>query len=203
MGEGVDTTQSPVTRRINIRNPVSKMALSSSQRGATTSEEEDANDFCFMTTQERNQLESKFAIYDTVGDGKININVLGETLRACGRNPTESEVRNITKELDSPFTNRVSFEEFIPIYQSLENREKMSKRWNKDQCAADCASALRTFDQDLSGKISTMELYEALTTKGEVISQEDANLLISEFVDQEGEVDIEEFVKGVIFHKPE
>ena len=160
-----------------------------------TSEEEDANDFCSLTSKELGNLENIFSIYDTVGDGKITLETVGEALRACNLNPTEAEVRNITKELDA---NRVSFEEFVPIYQSLQNREMMSKRWNREKCKYDFTSALRVFDQDLNGKISTAELKHAMTSLGEGISIEDVNMLIMDFVDQNGKIDIEDFVKAVM-----
>ena len=161
----------------------------------STSEEEDANDFCSLTSKELSNLENIFLIYDTVGDGKIALGDVGEALRACELNPTEGEVRNITKELE---LNRMSFEEFVPIYQSLQNREMMSKRWNREKSTYDFTSALRVFDQDLNGKISTAELQHVLSALGEGIPQEDVDVLISEFIDQNGTVDIDDFVKAVM-----
>ena len=170
---------------------MTSLSASETQIAPTTSEEEDANDFCSLMPQDRIQKEYTFSIYDTVGDGKIDINDLGETLRACALNPSEDEIRSITKELDTPFKGRLSFEEFLPIYQSLERK----KRTN---CSSDFASALRIFDQDLSGKISTVELQHVLTSLGEGLSQEDANTLIAELVDRNGKVDIDDFVKSVM-----
>ena len=75
-----------------------------------------------MTQRERDILEESFGLYDTVGDAKIEINYLGEALRGLGLNPTEMDVQKIVKELDSAGSRRISFEEFLPIYQSLASR---------------------------------------------------------------------------------
>ena len=56
----------------------------------------------------------------------MDIQLLGETLRGLGLNPTEGEVHKIVKELDSAGALRISFEEFLPIYQSFSARTSRS-----------------------------------------------------------------------------
>lgn len=36
-----------------------------------------------------------FGIFDTRGDGKVQVNMIGEMLRACGQNPTEAEWKKL------------------------------------------------------------------------------------------------------------
>ena len=55
---------------------------------------------------ERDWLEESFVIYDTLGDHKIDIILLGDVLRGLGLNPTEGEVQKIIKELESSGSNR-------------------------------------------------------------------------------------------------
>ena len=75
-----------------------------------------------ITERERELLEESFSLYDTIGDSKVDIGLLGETLRVLGLNPTEGEVNKIVKELDSAGARRISFEEFFPIYQLFNTR---------------------------------------------------------------------------------
>ena len=69
----------------------------------------------FSVKNDRDFLEESFTLYDTLGDHKIDINLLGEVLRGLGLNPTNGDVDSIVKELGS--STRMSFEEFLPIYE--------------------------------------------------------------------------------------
>ena len=57
-----------------------------------------------------------FSLFDDRGDDKIPKHLFGEVVRALGLNPTEGQIKATVKNLK---TDRISFEEFLPLYDSL------------------------------------------------------------------------------------
>lgn len=147
-----------------------------------------------MTQRDRDLLEESFSLYDTVGDSKIDIGILGEALRGLGLNPTEGDVQKIVKELDSTGSRRVSFEEFLPMYLSLSS--KGSDRHKKN--VTDFIECFRVFDKEQNGTVSAGELQHVMTTLGEPLTPAQVDLLTSGIEDKNGMVNIEEFVAIVM-----
>lgn len=145
-----------------------------------------------MTQRERDLLEESFCLYDTVGDGKIEISFLGEALRGLGLNPTEGDVQKIVKELDSTGSMRVSFEEFLPIYQSI------GARGNNKKNKTDFVECFRVFDKEQNGTISAGELQHVMTTLGEAMTPAQIDLITQGLEDKNGLVNIEDFVNSVM-----
>merc|ERR1712062_181003 len=65
-----------------------------------------------------------FQLFDTKGDGLIQVSQVGEVLRALGTNPTEGEVKKL---ITSTCTEkgpdaRVTFETFLPMLQDVSSK---------------------------------------------------------------------------------
>ena len=148
-----------------------------------------------MTQREREILEESFGLYDTIGDGKIDINLLGDALRGLGLNPTEGEVFKIKKEIDPTGSRRISFEEFLPIYQSVNQKEGKKKANANSEDFIEC---FRVFDKDGTGLITAGELHHVLTTLGERLSPDQIDLLTQGLENKHGQVNIEDFVRAVV-----
>lgn len=147
-----------------------------------------------MNQRDREVLEESFSLYDTIGDHKIDITILGEVLRGLGLNPTEGDVQKIIRELDSSGSKRITYEEFLPIYESISTRgEGRSKK-----SAIDFLECFRVFDREQNGTISKGELQHVMTTLGEGLSSEEINALTQGLEDKSGMVNIEDFVKQVM-----
>lgn len=73
-------------------------------------------------------IEEAFLLYDKRGDNKIECSQVGEVLRALGINPTEYEIKKLINGIDPTGEGRVSFSEFLPMYQSLRDRHKKDRR---------------------------------------------------------------------------
>ncbi len=147
-----------------------------------------------ITQRERAVLEESFLLYDTVGDGKIDINLLGDALRGLGLNPTVGDVDKIRKEIDpTQGAKRVSFDEFLPIYQSVLQKDKKTKMTNED-----FVECFRVFDKDGTGLITAGELHHVLTTLGERLAPADIDLLTQGLENKQGQVHIEDFVRAVM-----
>jgi len=51
-----------------------------------------------------------FALFDKRGNGRVQLDSLGDLLRACGQNPTLSEIRDLEKNVGS------DCEDFPPLH---------------------------------------------------------------------------------------
>jgi Ca2+-binding EF-hand superfamily protein len=61
-----------------------------------------------------------FSLFDDRGDDKIPKHLFGEVVRAVGLNPTELQIKGTIQNLK---TDRISFEEFLPLYDSLAKKK--------------------------------------------------------------------------------
>jgi len=144
-----------------------------------------------LTDRQLEDITDGFGLYDTIGDGKVDSCRLGEVLRAVGQNPTNVEVAKIIKQLDPKGNRRVSFDEFLPVYQSLRAK-------NRSFGAEDFVDSLKVFDSDGSGAISAGELRHLLTSIGEKLSDEEVDSLFQSIEYVQGQVNYEDFVKTVL-----
>ena len=148
-----------------------------------------------ITQRERLILGESFSLYDTIGDGKIEIGLLGEALRGLGLNPTESDVQKIARELESSGAKRISFEEFFPIYQSLAARaEKDTSKKNK----SDFRECFRLFDREQNGTIAAGELHHVMTSLGETLTTAQMDLITQGLEDKNGMINIDDLVATVM-----
>ncbi|KAI9575993.1 hypothetical protein GQX74_000355 [Glossina fuscipes] len=130
--------------------------------------------YTFTTLED---FQEAFNLFDNRGDGKIQLSLVGECLRALGQNPTESDVKKCAHQFKSD--ERISFEVFLPIYQAI------SKARSADT-ADDFIEGLRHFDKDASGFISSAELRHLLTTLGEKLTDEEVEQLLANQEDSQG-----------------
>ena len=135
-----------------------------------------------------------FSLFDKMGDGKIECSEIGDLLRALGLNPTESTVKKIVAEIDSTGQKRISLEEFFPLFhmQAKQNPTGAGNRIESFQ------EAFRIFDRDSNGKVSVAEIRHLLTSLGETLKSSDVDHLVAGLEDENGMLNYEEFVKGVM-----
>lgn len=148
-----------------------------------------------MNQRDREMLEESFSLYDTIGDHKIDITILGEVLRGLGLNPTEGDVQKIIRELDSSGSKRITYEEFLPIFESLSSRGEGRGRKKTTDDFLEC---FRVFDREQNGTISVGELQHVMTTLGEGLTSDEVNAITAGMEDKAGMVNIEDFVKTVM-----
>jgi Ca2+-binding EF-hand superfamily protein len=51
------------------------------------------------TAQTSTNYKEAFSLYDKRGNGRVNLDSLGDLLRACGQNPTLAEIRDLEKQV--------------------------------------------------------------------------------------------------------
>lgn len=142
-----------------------------------------------MNDNQLQDCQETFSIFDSKGDGCINVNQVGDVLRAMGQNPTEAQIARCVETLDPK--GRIGWEVFLPILQSV-------IKANKNYTFDDIAEGLRHFDNDSSGYINAAELRHLLTALGEKLTEDEVEQLLEGVADEEGKVNYEMFIKQIM-----
>lgn len=132
-----------------------------------------------------------FSLFDDRGDDKIPKQLFGEVVRALGLNPTEAQIKGTIQNLK---TDRISFEEFIPLYDSL--AKKKDNSMNEEELI----EGLKVFDKEQNGTISSAELRHLLTNLGERLSDEEVEQLLAGFEDKNGLINYEDWIRKLLRH---
>ncbi|XP_063726940.1 myosin-2 essential light chain-like [Symsagittifera roscoffensis] len=130
-----------------------------------------------------------FLVFDKVGDSRIDKRQVGDLVRALGLNPTNKDIDRVTR---SAAAERMTFDEFVPVYQSLEKAEG-----EREFDVASFYEGFKVFDTDNKGSLKEAELKDILTRLGERLSEGEAQAILSAVVDSDGRVAVDKLVKYV------
>ena len=61
-----------------------------------------------------------FKVFDESGDGAIDTKELANVLRSFGQNPTDKEIEELLKDVDSDGSNVLEFDEFVRLMQKTD-----------------------------------------------------------------------------------
>lgn len=126
-------------------------------------------------------------------DGLVDAAKIGDFLRCCGMNPTNSEVQKGggTAKLGE---KQYKFEEILPIYESISKESETGT-------FADFMEAFKTFDREGQGFISAAEMRHVLVSLGERLTDQEVDDIISytdTHEDLDGNIKFEDFIKKVM-----
>merc|ERR1712117_791009 len=121
-----------------------------------------------FTEDQIEDFKEVFQLFDTKGDGLIQVTQVGDVLRALGTNPTEGEVKKL-------------------IQSSCKNDKDAPSKPIRDT-VDDFVEGLKHFDKEGNGLISAVELRHLLTGLGEKMSEEEVELLIHGKEDSQGNI---------------
>ncbi|KAG2442655.1 hypothetical protein HXX76_002739 [Chlamydomonas incerta] len=141
-----------------------------------------------MTEERLAELKEAFKLFDKDGNGHITDKELGIVMRSLGQLPTEAELKQMVKEVDTNGSGTVEFPEFV----------KLMKRRPEEPADQEEAlrEAFRMFDRDGNGFINTQELKHVMCNLGEALTEQEAEDMIKEAdVDADQMVNYEEFVR--------
>lgn len=68
-----------------------------------------------LTEQQIDEFKEVFSLFDKDGDGTVSTKELGTVMRTLGHNPTEAEVEQMVKEVDTDGNGEVDFNEFCGL----------------------------------------------------------------------------------------
>ena len=138
-----------------------------------------------MTSEEVAKLWEAFQMFDEDGNSTISAEELGQVMRSLGQNPSDTELRDMIKEVDVDLSGTIDFEEFKALMVSQQG-DRQSR----------LALAFSVFDENGSGQITADEMRAVMSQFG--LTDQELDEIIKE-VDHDGDasIDFEEFCKLV------
>lgn len=135
------------------------------------------------------EFKDAFSLFDEIGDGKVDKTRIPDILRSLGLNPLKQDIEKVKENLKSN-KDRISFEEFLPIYVPLAKKQAGS--------AEEFIEALKMFDREGNGRIRTAELRRMLTALGDKLTESQADVIVGLHEVKGGFVDYEKLVQEVM-----
>ncbi|KAH6716664.1 hypothetical protein BKA61DRAFT_476889 [Leptodontidium sp. MPI-SDFR-AT-0119] len=118
-----------------------------------------------------------FALFDKRGNQRVQVESLGDLLRACGQNPTLSEIRDLEKNVGGDF----DFETFSKML----NRPGGFRDPGEPE---EYCRGFQVFDKDMTGFIGVGQLRYILTNLGEKMSDDEVDELLKAVDTSSGEI---------------
>ncbi|KAM6533817.1 myosin II light chain [Fusarium falciforme] len=128
-----------------------------------------------------------FALFDKRGNGRVSLESLGDLLRACGQNPTLSEIQDLEKNVGGDF----DFETF----QRVLNRPGGFRDPGEPE---EYCRGFQVFDKDMTGFIGVGQLKYILTNLGEKMTDEEVDELLKAVDTSSGQVNYTDLVRTIL-----
>lgn len=150
-----------------------------------------------LTADKLQQLHCLFLQHDQRGDSKIALSQLGDCLRVVGANPSEEIIRQQIQKLHERGTERISFDEFLAIYEHVQSEEVASPA-GIASIAEEFISCFRFFDEKNTGFISANRLRHILVNCGESLTMEEVDQILADRINDQGMVNYAELVNIIL-----
>ncbi len=138
-----------------------------------------------MSEEEVEKLWEAFKMFDADGSGGVSAEELGQVMQSLGQSPTETELRDMIKEVDVDLSGTIDFDEFKVLMLSQQGDRKSRLKL-----------AFSIFDENGSGQITADEMRNVMSQFG--LTEKELDEIVKE-VDHDGDasIDFEEFCKLV------
>ncbi|CAI5704136.1 unnamed protein product [Peronospora effusa] len=140
-----------------------------------------------LRDEQKQEIREAFDLFDTNGNGTIDVKELKVAMRALGLDPQKKEIQTLITELQRDGRNTMEFNEFVdlmtPKLREMDSRKEILK-------------AFHLFDDDETGKISFSNLKRVAKELGENMTDEELQEMIEEADrDGDGEINEDEFLR--------
>ncbi|CAL9052493.1 calmodulin-like [Musa acuminata AAA Group] len=140
-----------------------------------------------LTDEQIIEFQEAFCLFDKDGDGCITLEELGTVIKSLGQDPSEEELQEMIREVDSDGNGTIEFGEFLNL---------MARKVKETNIEEELKEAFKVFDKDQNGFISAAELRNVMINLGEKLTDEEVDQMIREAdLDGDGQVNYEEFVR--------
>ncbi|KAK6082692.1 myosin regulatory light chain cdc4 [Seiridium cupressi] len=138
-------------------------------------------------SQASTNYKEAFSLFDKRGNGRVTLDSLGDLLRACGQNPTLTEIRDLEKNVGGDF----DFETF----QRVLNRPGGFRDPGEPE---EYCRGFQVFDKDMTGFIGVGQLKYILTNLGEKMTDEEVDELLKAVDTSSGQVNYTDLVRTIL-----
>ena len=119
-------------------------------------------------------------MFDTSDDGAIDRKELGNVLRSFGQFPTDEEIDELLKGLDSDGNNMLEFDEFVRLMQKSNRIKIMVRKTLTTEQINILKEEFLKFDDDGDCAIDKTELSKIMTSLGQELSDDELERLLKE-----------------------
>ena len=142
-----------------------------------------------LTEAKKKEFLEAFSLFDKDGDKLITEQELGNVYRSLGGAPSAAQIRNMIKQVDADGDGALNEDEFMAFMQG-----QMAAASNEAEIKT--AFAVMSDDKAGTGKVSVSTLKNILTTVGEKLTEDEADMLIADAANDtnDGMVDYKSFV---------
>jgi calmodulin len=113
-----------------------------------------------------------FELFDKNHDEVISYVELATVMRNLGQNPSEEDLMEMIKEVDSNDNGSIDFNEFLTL---------MVNKMKDNDSEEEMQEAFRVFDKEGSGYINKKSLREVMTHLGENLTNEEVDDIMREY----------------------
>lgn len=153
------------------------MSEETNEKETTTTEEQ-------VTSEQIQELQDHFNTFDLNGSGWIEEDDLDQALKLLGKPKDKYEVKKLLQSIDTDTDGRISFDEYIA--------------WNRQLFIDDMKLKFNEIDVDHNGYLDKTELKEFAMDWDYGVTEEELDQLTYEMdTNQDGNIDIEEFILGM------
>lgn len=146
-----------------------------------------------ITADDIDCLKEAFSLFDSDRDGEITVQELGNVMQTHGFHPTEEELQDMIRNVDTNANGRIELNEFIDMMVKRD-----SSLGGLDD---DVIHAFKVFDRDGDGFISPEELQLTMTNLGEPLTERQVKSMIREAdLDGDGKINLQEFSRLMSKH---
>ena len=127
------------------------------------------------------EVKECFDLFDRTGSKKIPVEMLGKLIRSVGQTPSNAEVADFIKEIDSDSTGTFDYAALVAL---------LERHWKPPASADQVIEAFKIFDPDGTGTISSGEMRTVMTNLGEKLTKEEVDAMLKEAdPDNSGKID--------------
>lgn len=126
-----------------------------------------------LSEEEIGKLWQAFNVFDEDGNGAISTAELAQVMQSLGQNPSETELRDLIKEVDVDLSGTIDFEEFKALLVAQQGDRGSRLKL-----------AFSVFDEDNSGRITANEMRSVMQQFG--ITDTELDEMVQE-VDEDGD----------------
>jgi Ca2+-binding EF-hand superfamily protein len=138
-----------------------------------------------LSKEKASECKKIFDLFDSDKDSYVTVDKLDQICKGLGAYIPTDDMQDFIKEASE---GKVSYEHFLKFFTEFYNK-KMDKK--------QLIEAFTFLDSDKKGFISASELKHALTVIGDCLTDDEADELLSQFIDKNGNIDYKKFANEI------
>ena len=148
-----------------------------------------------LTDQQRARLMKNFKVFDDDDSGSIDKKELKNVLKSFGQTPTDKEIDDLLKGLDSDGSNMLEFDEFVELMKKSGKLKSMVRKKLTTEQVNILKSEFMKFDDDGDCAIDKQELAKIMESLGQPCTDDELQKLLNELdLDGTNLLEFSEFV---------